>query len=167
MQIIRLVHCSESCDERVYPSRVEVVNSTGGTLCEETVNRSNCTLADSALTNGSGDLAEEGLLVWDHAGSLTFHFESAPVSIGRVRISYYADPGPPSGLPSITIAPFPLISNRTNPRGTYNISTRGTPVSIDRLKMTFDPSTHGFKDFHLSKVEFYSCSKYMTMSVLG
>ena len=136
---------------------MDAINSTR-LECEE------CVLA---LTNEGGGSVE---IIWDCAGSLTFHFGSTPVSISRVTIWYYANPnsgltGESSVLPSISITSFPTISNRSNhsDQGTYNVSTDSSrAVSVEEVEMVFDPSRHGSGKvyFNLSRVEFYLCSKY-------
>jgi hypothetical protein len=153
---------TESCDERVYPSQVEVFDSVS---CDGTVNNEpNCTLMmDTALTDESEGLAE-GHLVWKESGSLIFRFSNMPV-IDQVGISYYANSEDGLGLPSITITSFPAISYRSDfpTPGRYNVSItrRGSTPTAEELRMTFDPSTHALNEFHLSKVKFYSCSKFM------
>lgn len=151
---------------------MDVVNveSTLIRQCVEEVNGGdhNCTLASSPLTDESvnTDTEEEGLLVWDYpdSGSLTFHFRDirTPASIDRVMILYYADQAC-IGLPSITITSFRVIANmsRHPATGTYNATTVRTTVgSGHQLKMAFNLSKHDFKNFRLSKVEFYSCGKF-------
>ena len=163
---------AESCNDRVYPTRVDVVgvSSTSAAIARlcirDTVrtshDRSNCTLIrHSELTNNETvPMSEQILLNWDHPGSLGFHF-ARPVPINTVRVVYYVDYRV-SELPRINVTSFPTIPRgRHANAGTYSSNTTregGRDISV--LVMTFDPPSDDIKEFHLKKVEFYSCGKF-------